>query len=251
MAKLWLTLALGLCVNVVSATEDSKSPRDSEKAAAADARQAEQDNKIAEFTKKAAQARRAADAAQQAAEAQMKAAEAAVNQLSEAKKAAEASRTQRAGSDAPQLEQVRQQIEMMIRKATELAEQGRGEESAKICEQAQQLLQHVAASRRDERAGPELPRPEQVRQQVEMMIRKATELAEQGHAEEAAKIREQAQQLLQHADPSRRAERTGADATRQTAERIRHIREAVEHLRAAGLNDLADELMKMTEQITR
>ncbi|MCA9090387.1 MAG: hypothetical protein KDA90_17340 [Planctomycetaceae bacterium] len=147
-------------------------------------------------------------------------------------------------------EEIRKQVEMMSRKAAELSRLGRNEEASRVREEAQQLLKRGEGGQQKEGSKPQ---PEQARKQAEQMMRRAAELGEAGRTEEAGRLREEAQQLMKHAEYGSRKEggesRDGRPTDGAMAEKMEHIRVAAEHLRAAGLNDVAEELMKQAERM--
>ncbi len=147
-------------------------------------------------------------------------------------------------------EEVRKQVEMMSRKAAELSRLGRTEEAARIREEAQQLQKRTEGGERREGNTPQL---EQVRKQAEQMMRRAEELGEQGRTEEAERVRAEAKELVKRAEQnSHRPEGKSSESRPDEGgigERIEHIRAAADHLRAAGLNDVADELLKQAERM--
>lgn len=102
---------------------------------------------------------------------------------------------------------------------------------------------------------------DEYREKAAVLLRDAEENAALGHADEARELERQAQALRAKANKlaehheRRELEKRGRDEERERnesgPEQIEHIRIAAEHLHAAGMRELAEDLMRQAEERER
>lgn len=172
-----------------------------------------------------------------------------VRQLSEAGRREEAEKVEL------QIIKLREQIEKASVKEQEKAEKGEPKK--------ERVEVEVRVKELREGEGPEhAARMAEIRRRVENMHREAAELKQAGRHEEAQRLMAESKELMKSAGapqlsakpriaeggPIKRIEPRDAEAKHVEA-RMRHLHEAAAHLREAGMHDLAEKLMRESEQI--
>jgi hypothetical protein len=163
--------------------------------------------------------------------------------------------------------QLRDKANGLEKKAAELKQSGRGEESLELMQKAAQL--RLEARRGEEEGGKGRPRPEALKQKLSALQAELKELEAAGKMDEADKVRRNLGQLkrelapeakppgkrppgekpaLQRSEPTPGAERQPAV---ERDERRQHLQEAIRHLQAAGLPEAAERLARRSEMQPR
>lgn len=160
------------------------------------------------------------------------------------------------GLFASEVDELRERAEALRREAAELEESGREAEAARIEREADELDE--LADRHGEReAGAELRREiEELREALEDLLAEERELEERDATpRERAELREEIDAHRRELRELEREQRRGHgdvdDDLHHQAQRIEHVRTAVRHLQEAGLDDIARELNRRAEQMTR
>jgi hypothetical protein len=141
----------------------------------------------------------------------------------------------------------KQQLAELEHRLAELKEQGRGDEAARVARQIDEIRQHLEHNAHEGSDQPKHTPNRGLEERLAKMKQRIAELKEVGRHDEAERLGREAREMMHRAQ-----EPEGGDASwrgEMLDERIGHIREAAKHLHAAGLNDVADNLMQQAERM--
>lgn len=159
---------------------------------------------------------------------------------------------------AQETEELKVRLRAMRERAAAAQEEGRADEAAAIRREAEELVakaKRAESATVEEKVGAAQERDvDELRRALRELRAQEEKAAASGAQEELRGIREKARHIEQ--EIARREVREGEGRPRpqppgQMGERQRHVRVAAEHLRAAGMHDMAEELMRHAERMER
>jgi hypothetical protein len=150
--------------------------------------------------------------------------------------------------DRPDHGDARQRLAELTRHLAELKEQGKPDAAERVARQIAEIRQRLERTAGEEGGRPK-PAPDgELEERLAGMKRRIAELKEAGRSDEADRLAQEAREML------RRAQGSPGDASdpgQGLEHRIGHLRQAAEHLQAAGLDDVAANLMRQSERMAQ
>ncbi len=139
------------------------------------------------------------------------------------------------GEKAAEAAKIQERLQQLEAEVRELKAAGKADAAEAKIKEFQELRGRLETLRGGgERDAPRQPQvPAEVRERLENLRREIAKLREAGEVEKAAQLEREGREILA---------RYGGSAGGPQA-KMQHLRAAVEHLRAAGLNDLAEQVI--------